>query len=403
MKAIPAEIALLLSCARVHLGTGHRDQVHELVRHPVNWFYLLRMARRHRLRPILYKQLNGNCPDAVPSAVLTELQQGFHESFRRNLRLTRELFSLLELFRTENIEAVPYKGPAIAHGFFGHLALREFTDLDIMVSEKDVPRITGLLRCRGYERQFQFGRAQESAFLRHQCEHRFHHADDDIFVDIHWRFAPRYFCFDPGPLRLRLQELSISGREMPVYSAEDQFLLLSVHGCKHLWQRLLWICDLAQIVEVAGGLDWDSILSRARYSGVERMTLLGVFLAHELFNASFPPEVLRQACRDQTIKLLAETVQNNLTEEAKGTQPGLLAEALFHLNARERKRDRFRYSFRLAVTPTSLDWSLLPLPAGLSFVYYAIRPFRLAVKHALARPTRRKRNENKPRITRMRI
>jgi hypothetical protein len=391
VNAIPTEMQVLISCARVHLGSGQPEQIKEGLRRKMDWPYLLRMARKHRFRPLLYQHLSRTSPEAVPAAVLSQLQERFHENSRRNLRLTGELFKLLNLFKTEEIDAVPYKGPSLALSFFGSLALREFTDLDIVVSVKDVVRATSLLRASGYEPQFQFGSAQEAAFLHHQCEHRFHHRDKRIYVDIHWRFAPRYFSFDPGSLQDRLQTLSISGQEMQVYSPEDQFLLLSVHGSKHLWQRLLWMCDLAQLVMVQSGLDWDGILSRARQSGVERMTLLGVFLAHDVLGASFPSEVLKRACGDRSVKMLAERVQNLLGVE-EDAHPGVLEESLFHLKARERKRDKFQYCFRLAVTPTGIDWSLLRLPAGLSPIYYAIRPLRLAVKHGLRRMRIRSRN-----------
>jgi hypothetical protein len=382
VNAIPTEMELLISCARVHLGSGQPEQIKEGLRQKVDWPYLLRLARKHRFRPLLYQHLNRTSAEAVPVAVLSQLQERFQENLRRNLRLTRELFNLLSLFKTEEIHAVPYKGPALALSFFGSLALREFTDLDIVVSATDIVRATSILRASGYQPQFQFGSAQEVSFFHHQCEHRFHHRDKQIYVDIHWRFAPRYFSFEPGPLRDRLQTLSLSGREMQVYSPEDQFLLLSVHASKHLWDRLLWICDLAQLVRVQSGLDWDAILSRARESGAERMTLLGVFLAHDVLGASFPSEVLKRACSDRSVKLLAERVQNQLGME-EDARPGILAESLFHLRARERKRDRFQYCFRLAVTPTGIDWSLLRLPAALSPLYYAIRPLRLAVKHGL--------------------
>jgi hypothetical protein len=384
MKPVPTEIALLVSCARVYLSSGPPELIKETLGQNLDWTYVLRMARKHRFRGLLYHHLSRTHQGRVPIAVLAGLQERFRENFRENLRLTRELFNLLSLFKSEKIDAVPYKGPALALCLFGNLALREFADLDIVVSAKDAGRAADLLRAGGYEPQFHIGSAQQASFLRHQCEHRFHHRANRIFVDIHWRFAPRYFSFDPGCLQHRIETVSISGQEIRIYSPEDQFLLLSVHGSKHLWQRLLWICDLAQLLKIHSGLDWDGILSRARASGAERMTLLGAFLAHDLLGATLPPEVWKRAHADCFVRMLAERVRNQLGADDQA-HPGLLEESLFHLRARERNRDKLRYCFRLAVTPTGIDWSLMQLPAAFSPIYYVMRPLRLAVKHGLRR------------------
>ncbi len=46
----------------------------------------------------------------------------------------------------------------------------------------------------------------------------------------------------------------------------------------------------------------------------------------------------------------------------------------------ERWRDRVHFILRLTFTPSLGDWELVRLPAVLSFLYYLIRPVRLAVK-----------------------
>jgi hypothetical protein len=69
----------------------------------------------------------------------------------------------------------------------------------------------------------------------------------------------------------------------------------------------------------------------------------------------------------------------------RGTQrvPGMFATTWFHLRARERLADRSRYCLRLVSTPTAGDFELVSLPARLSFLYYVLRPIRLARKYGL--------------------
>jgi hypothetical protein len=52
---------------------------------------------------------------------------------------------------------------------------------------------------------------------------------------------------------------------------------------------------------------------------------------------------------------------------------------------RERWRDRARYAAAVLFAPSPLDMEAVPLPPALYPLYFAVRPFRLAVSHAGAR------------------
>src|SRR5438046_1996796 len=78
----------------------------------------------------------------------------FQKNAARSVLLTWELVDILDLFATEGIEAMPYKGPAIAISIYGRLALRQFSDLDILVRKRDVWRCQQLLISRGYQPHF---------------------------------------------------------------------------------------------------------------------------------------------------------------------------------------------------------------------------------------------------------
>jgi hypothetical protein len=62
-------------------------------------------------------------------------------------------------------------------------------------------------------------------------------------------------------------------------------------------------------------------------------------------------------------------------------RPAGLGDALFQLRARERLGDGLRYALSLALAPTVADWASVWLPGQLSFLYYLVRPARLAAKY----------------------
>jgi hypothetical protein len=61
--------------------------------------------------------------------------------------------------------------------------------------------------------------------------------------------------------------------------------------------------------------------------------------------------------------------------------PRLFELARFQIAARERWRDKARYIWRAAFTPTLADWALVSLPEPLAFAYTVVHPLRLLVKY----------------------
>jgi hypothetical protein len=169
------------------------------------------------------------------------------------------------------------------------------------------------------------------------------------------------------------------GGALSTLSAEDLLLALCVHGAKHLWERLAWVCDVAGLVNSHAGLDWRAVFERASAARVERMLLLGLGLARGLAGASLPEKVWRKVLEDEAVARLSADAAARMFDGDGHAPAGFLRSVGFNLRARRRARERLRY-FRFILTPTDGDLAALALPARLSFVYYLLRPFRLLLK-----------------------
>jgi hypothetical protein len=374
---------LLLCCAQICSASESGDRIEILLRQDLDWEYLIETALGHRTLPMLYQGLVNSCPAAIAPGIVGQLKGHFSGNARRSFALTGELLKCLNLFDAHGISAVPFKGPVLGAKTYGDYAMRQFDDLDILVHEKDVLKARDLLVSQGYRPEFELTRAQEQAYLFAQSEFKVLDDESDVIVELHWRIAERYFCFplDPEELWERLVPVSLAGQEVHTFSAEDLVLILCVHGAKHIWQRLVWICDVARLVSSHGGMDWQWVLQQARRLGSERMLLLGLFLAHELLGAAPPAEMLGMARADPSVGFLAAQVRQQLfTDRPTGDWDM----ARFHLRARERWQDRMEHTLRLAVTTSPGDWALIRLPDPLFPLYYLLRPIRLVGTYAAA-------------------
>jgi hypothetical protein len=357
------------------------ERIRTLVRQTLDWDYLYQLARRHSVLPLLYWQLNKHVQSEIPPAQLERLRVKFRDNAARNLYLTGELERIITLFKAEGVAVLPYKGPALASAAYGDISLRRYVDLDILVGKRDVPRAQELLRSRGFRLPFPLSPAQERVLLRTQHNLPFSRDGGRMIVELHWEIASKQFAPTSFGLGFGedLEKVRLLSLEVESLSPEDLLLSLCVHGTKHLWERLAWICDIAELVGSRPRTDWPRLYERAQRLRAERMLNLGLLLALELLDAPLPEEVKRVLKADGVASGLASKVTARLFDGCEYSPEGLLKSVNFNLTARRDWRDKARY-LRFIFAPTDGDVSVLNLPAPLSFVYYVLRPFRLLLK-----------------------
>ena len=378
------EIELLLSCVRTRMDPPLVDRATTLLAGDLDWDLLIRTARRQGVAPLFAWTLQSTFSHLVPAAYLAQCRQVLQARAKRNLSLVGELLGLLKLFEAHGVQAVPFKGLVLAAVAYGNVALRAFGDLDILVHKRDVPKARRLLVGRGFRQlkpSLALSDEQEALYLDLTHEYAFGR-EDGLLVEVQWDFSARSFSFPLAPEGVwrRLATVSLAGMTVPRFAPEDELLILCIDGAKMCWKNSLKrLCDVAALIRSHPGLHWNAMTARAHRLGGERMLLLGLWLAHDLLGAPLPDAVLRSIQADPKVQQLAMKVYKRLF--AKTDSPlGLIEEqlfSLFHLQARERVRDKLRYCLR-AMIPTAKDWAYLPLPRYLAPLYYLIRPVRLA-------------------------
>jgi hypothetical protein len=373
MHAEDRNVALVLCCAR----TTSTPRLREIAAGEVDWEYLFQLARRHSIVPLVYVQLQQHASDLVPEQFLAKLKKHYFENSARNTLLTAELCRLINLFRDEDIEAIPYKGPVLALFAYGNIALRRFVDLDVIVKKSDVLKARDILLASGYTPSKSLSLSQQEMLLRTQHNMQFSRDNHRLIIELHWEVAPHLFASTVNGERLwqDLITLDLDGTPVKTFSAEDLLFSLCVHGSRHLWERLGWICDVAELI-ARQPLNWTTLLERAAIADTERMFLLGVHLAHQLLDVSLPSEVRQRCDADQRLLSLADNIIEHLFNGP--THVPATSREIFKYNIGVRKTLSARARYLLYMfRPTDSDLGSRSLPASLNFAYYLTRPFRL--------------------------
>jgi Uncharacterised nucleotidyltransferase len=376
---------LFYCCARVKLDAVQHDKLCWLLRQDLNWEEILRLAPRHGMIPLLYRHL-GSMPQAVPPPILERLKNHYEGNAQRNLFQLGELLKLLELLQHHGIDSIPFKGPTLATSLYGDLGLRQFGDLDILIRKQDVVRAKELLLSQGHRLSLRLTPAQEEAYINTQAEYNFDSGSggNRVNVELHWGIVAGdyYPYFSPDVFWRRLKPIELSQTQVLTFAPEDLLLILCIQRTKHLWERVDWVCDIAELLRQHPDLDWGYILEWSKIQGCRRLLYLGLYLAKNLLDADVPPEIWKLIESDPKVAAIAHQVRNRMFRETVRL-PLSYRRAFFHLQTRERLRDKLEYGFRLGTLPTPTEWHRQSLPDSVSFLYGLLRPVRLLQYHGL--------------------
>jgi hypothetical protein len=384
------EHELLLCLARTRGAHAQAERAQELLRSGIDWPAVLMTALDHGVMPLLYKNFPVLGPETAPASFLSDLRALYLANTYRNLSLTRELLNVLAMFESVGVPVVAYKGPVLAVVAYGDTSLRQFSDLDLLVSRLDLGKVKVLLKSEGWAASYALTPRQERAHLARTGELGFNLLDPRIYLGVHWCLAPDYLGGGPdaGLSLARRRRVNMGNATAPSLDPEDMLLVLCVSGAFHLWSKLLMVCDVAELIQTHQGWDWPWIVERARAQGLLRMLLLGVSLAAELLEAPVPWEISALAARDPMVTSLRASVLRGLFLP-KTVEPSLLETSRFQLRALDGRRARLNYCWIRAVAPTVQDWQWARLPDSLYFLYYLMRPVRFVMQNLRGSLSRR--------------
>jgi hypothetical protein len=357
-----------------------------LLEKPVEWEMVLRLADKHGTSCLLYQNLlrleNMVPARMVPASVLALLRRSYEGNVFKSLFLTRELVRIVDCLKGFGIDAVPYKGVVMSEVYYGDMALRQSSDIDLFVRRRDVGRIKSALRDLEYTTRLVIPDVVLADYIAAGYEWTFDSSAGPNLLEVQWALQPRFYAvdFDMEGLFERAVKVTIADRPVRTPSPEDLLLVLSVHAAKHVWGRLIWLRDIAQILK-RENLNWDWLQARTRELGIERILRITLLLANRLLGSAIPAAIENVVLADSAARGLADKIAASL---ASGVSYDTQQISYFRLmmRLRERRGDRVRFLTRLTFTPGPGEWGAVRLPGPLVPLYRVVRLGRLAGRFA---------------------
>jgi hypothetical protein len=345
----------------------------------VDWDAALRLGMRHGLAPLMHRHLCGGempLPKHVAAALWARAESARH----RGRRMLAELATIAAALQDRGVRFAPFKGPLFAQSVHGDAGLRESGDLDLLVGQPDLRAAKTVLETLGYAAQTRLDPEREELWLQAPGLYELPMVDErrGFMVELQWRANPEVAV---PSLDARWWDsaatVPFEGSEVRVLEPGEQMLALLVHGTKHLWASLDWLVDISELAR-GGTVPWDEVMRLARQHHATRRAALGLHLASVLLDAPLPRPV-RDFVAAAGIEAIARALVPALL--APEHRPLTIVQALrVELALRDSTLQRALWLLGRA-RPTPGDWQWCRLPRPLFFLYWPLRPLRLAKKY----------------------
>jgi hypothetical protein len=292
---------LIILISRLYFKKAVKEDIAQFTRdHEIDPQKFCRLARLHGISPFIYHVITTNNIE-IPQQALQVLKKRYLDNYARcmeQLSISSELQATLS---GKNITVIPYKGVGFSYNYYGDIGLRESSDMDFIIDEKEAdaieqhlidigftPKTTVPVAYRKYYRR-NFKDISYSAPARTKA--------NGFSAEMHWRLLNAHYggyvtydFFKQG-----LKEQQISG--LVFFSLKPHYDFLAVasnHFVKDLATRFKYIIDIACLLDSKGNeIDQDSFRSVTRQYGFEKRMEHGLFLVEALLGKQLPHFVFK--------------------------------------------------------------------------------------------------------------
>lgn len=247
-----------------------------------DWDGIIRGAIAYNVAPLLYHRLKVSNPGGiVPEDAARKLRKSYLYSAVKNMKLYQDLSMLARAFQGDGLRFIVLKGAHLAKIVYANIALRQMSDLDLLVREDDLPRVIRILLDMGYNPVEPFTE-KDITCLRLPSFVK----ENAAPIEIHWhiKYSGSPFLIDIDSLWERARPVIINDVQVLVLSPEDLVLHLCLHATHHILEvGLRPFCDLFEAISrYRNEIDWEQVQLRSREWKMDRPLYLMLHLLNEL-------------------------------------------------------------------------------------------------------------------------
>jgi hypothetical protein len=271
---ISTELTILIVACRLYFKTATLSEWNTVTNESqINWNQVSNLAAWHQVRPLLFEALRQYKPENLPNGFFQKLQDFCRQLAIENLSRVRQTQDLVSKLEEANIKTVLHKGVHYA-SFYKSVAHREFGDIDLLISPKDIKKATNLMQDWHYSLDLDYDEDANVVDLDYHSAFIAPKNTGLSAVEIHWK--PNIKTqLNTEDIILNLEKVNIYNFNLPIPNDQSTFqLMVTHHGIKEHWHKLKYLSDLSSLLpNTSQEINWvmaqKANLSESLKEGIE--------------------------------------------------------------------------------------------------------------------------------------
>ena len=338
---------------------------------------IIEVSQREALLPIVYRKVKSLPVEC--DYLLSKLRVSYLYTVQKNMLLASQLIELTAILEENGIDCISIKGVTLARLAYGDITLRQFGDIDILVKKSQLQDADKVLRKHGYQALYRDGILTNDICLEKLIDIGYTY--DQTTIEVHWRLLETKHNGDKtlnDPFD-STQTVSIDSTTLCTLSSELLLVYITLHGAKHAWDRLGWICDIDRLAR-RGDIEWQRCIEVASESKIQRAFYLGLHISQHLYDTPLPDKILR-FIQQTNISDIALSTIDRFDKQAIARSPMSKREIfLYQIRLFGSRRKQIYFLLETIFTISPADCIRFAIPDRWRFAYLLLRPYRLAKK-----------------------
>jgi hypothetical protein len=338
-----------------------------------DWTAVLALAEKHRVEGLVANALIS-APE-LPASVAADALRIVDEVKGRGLGDVAETLRVSGALRNRGIAHAILKGAPLGVRAFGSPLLKQSWDIDVFVDAHCAVAGAAALADLGYTthvpaRPFTSAEFRRWSAVSKEAEFR---SANGRTVELHWSLSDHPMLLRGVDTRAVTEEVDLFGRQsVPTLGDAANIAYLAVHGAFHGWSRLKWLADFAAFVGSIPREQQGQLLAQARKWNVGLALDQALALSNDVLGAGLPNA--SSADGASLVRLAKRTIERR-GEAQDFDNDSQARRAISEIKRRLHPGARYRLMLLYRRLRGTEDRRHLPLPAGLSWAYWVLRPF----------------------------
>jgi hypothetical protein len=290
------EDKLILASVKIQPSVDELETLNNLIPQIENWDYLVQNIIDRGIGPLFFKKLpllTNNL--LVPTDVRTKLQQAYYRTLSRGMVLYDAFRKVAEAFNENGIQVIALKGIYLAESLYKDIALRQFSDIDLLVKESDGEKCLDILQKLGYISHE--GKVSDFGVLS-EIIHYPAMVCNDVSVEVHIKLHRKTERYNLILEDLWNNTLPVTINNCLVYTFghTDLLIYLCIHLDKHFRVgHIQFTCfnDITNLLNTySGSIDWNLFIESCEKYTCTDVVFKYLILCNINFNAPLPHTII---------------------------------------------------------------------------------------------------------------